>query len=260
MKPTDTQAVKDSDAEDTPIPQAESAPADQKQGDAGGQVETPDNDSPEDQGSKSIDSKTATIVELRRDRRSLKSELAEAKEMIQQLQVQIGQRPNKPEADESERKPRSTDFFDDPERHLAERDRRLQLETIRTIELLSEKKEALKLIRSQEGFSEQDEDALVDLMEENGLDVVAQRSPLKAAKLALKLWREEKGLAPERPNSPAKKAQAGSVRGSAPAGGPKVITRTQLADLQRRASRGEDVRKELAEAWTAAKEGRVSED
>lgn len=256
----DTTAVKPPE-EVTPTPGAESAPA-EADGDNGSSIEAPDNGSPE--ADKSGDGKPGkkgegvfdTISNLRSDRRRLREENARLLEQIEGFQKTPKQTPRTSAGDDGPSR-EGPSFFEDPDANLAAREKKFRTQLLNEIVGLSEKQEALKMIHSQTGFSEKDEDAFADLMEEHGLDLLAQAQPVKAARLAMKLWAEEKGIKPVRSED---KARAGSVRGGAPGPGAKKISLSHIRDLQARISKGENVDTELKEAWAAAKEGRIVED
>jgi hypothetical protein len=241
-----------------PKPGAESAPAEES-GDAGSHIETPENGAEAVERTGRGDSPIATITDLRRDRRQLRAQNEQLTKQVQELMARSATaQPTRTAADAAGAPNKeSPTFFEDPDKHLAAREQNLRSQVISDIMSMAEKQEALKLIRSQNGFSEKDEDAFADLMQENGLDILAQSQPLKAARLAAKLWQEEKGL---RPVSKESKAKAASVRGGAPAGGVQKISLSHIRSLQTRLSKGENVDKELADAWAAAKEGRIIED
>jgi hypothetical protein len=252
----DVNAVKEKPDElDTPKPGEESAPSEDGGG-AGGQVETPENE-PNESGKPGHYIPGGVVQDLRRDRRLLRQQVETLQKQVQELTSSRSPQP-KPRAEDSEGSRKETpSFFEDPDGHLAAREQTLRAQVLKDIMSISEKQEALKLIRSQNGFGDGDEDAFADLMQEHGLDVLAQTQPVKAARLAIRLWAEEKGI---KPVSRESKAKAGSVRGGAPSGGPKKITLSHIRELQTRLSKGENVDKELAEAWAAAKEGRIIED
>ena len=252
----DAQAVKETpDEELTPKPGAASATAEDV-GEPGSQIETTEGGPDAEEKAARGDSKVATITELRRDRRTLRSENDALKKQVQDLMARSGTQPRQStEATDEGKAP--PNFFEDPEKYLNEREQKTRAQVMNDIVLLSEKQQALNIIRSQPGFQEGDEEAFADLMQEHGLDIVAQSQPLKAAKLAARLWQEEKGIQPAKPES---KARAASVRGAAPGVGANKVSLSHIRSLQTRLSKGENVDKELQEAWQAAKEGRIIED
>lgn len=254
----DKQAVKETEDVETPAPVAESASA-EAAGDSGAQIEGSESGQEESARTGRGEGPIATITELRRDRRQLRAERDALQKQVQELMARTAtEKPHTRTAEtEGAADQKAPSFFEDPDRYLNEREQRVRTQVMNDIVLLSEKQQALNLIRTQPGFQEGDEEAFADLMEENGLDIVARTQPLKAAKLAAKLWQEEKGIQKAKPES---KARAASVRGGAPGAGANKVSLSHIRNLQTRLSKGENVDAELQEAWTAAKEGRIVED
>lgn len=170
-------------------------------------------------------SKLDTIRELRAKNRELKataSQVDELRRMVEQLQAQLKNPPTaqpKPPTDDDElaellKSPRA--YRERIRQEILEENKKLIQESMRNVprtedlQRQAEVVSAFKMLESLPGYSE---DEMIDFMEDNGLDKIAQSNPMLAAQLASKLWTKQKELSKEVVAD--KKAAASSVASSA---------------------------------------------
>ena len=217
-------------------------------------------------------SKLDEIRELRASRREAREREAATLTELQQLRQQFEQlrqaqqqpRTGKPERDPSK-------FWQDPEASiqsaLDERLERLQesmverFQTTREEEyaqqaLNYERGQAVEFIRSQKGYSQEDDEDLIEIIHENGL---SNLSPMQAARAAWSIFQQEKGIG----DRSALKAQASGVVGQPPGVGlgKKVWSSAEyertLDDLMKNPKYLIDHPELEAELMSAQREGRV---
>lgn len=207
-----------------------------------------------------------TVKELRAERREARVRETEFLRQIQELR-QAMEQANAPKPGVSERNP--ADFWQDPEgrleRLMEDRLGRLEEGLAGRFEqsreareqeqvLNQERSEAVEFIRSQKGYSSDDDEDLIDIINEQGLQTL---SPKQAAKAAWAIFQQDRGVG----DRSLAKARATGVVGQPPGVGfgRKVWSKAeydQTIDALERNPKG--LTKELeAELLSAAREGRV---
>lgn len=214
------------------------APSQQQSGEAGN-VETPQEGRQPERGIPP--GAYRELKSLRQENREYQRRLAEIEQRLQQQQAP---------ASNGQESPKS--IWDDPDAYLESKFMTLQ----QRARLQSQTDEAYKFIQSQDDVrSVEDEDEIAGIMRENGLTVLLSHDPMKAIKLALKLWRDEKGINPNASKDLAlTKNQAKAVVGAPAAGGKKVWTQAEIAQLSQDPVKWGEVRDDIV---AAQKEGRI---
>lgn len=210
--------------------------------------------------------KLDTIRELRSKLRELKgsaSEVPALKQQVQQLMEKLNSLQNgqgKPPSDSDS----LTELLAKPDEFLTNREKRLKQEIEGLIdkklgdlpnvfERRAERAEAIKVIEGIKGFDrDQDEDELLDLMEEHGLDELAKTQPLKAARLAKKLWEERNNLPPE--TMADKRAATATAAGGTKPGIGKKPTLQDLNEKAKSAKTQEELDKVIEEIEALTKQ------
>ena len=191
--------------------------------------------------------KLDTIRELRRKKRELEAlsdrreqewqkKIAELEAKVNSLQPN-GQKTNSEEDALTELLSKPTDFLSQREKRLLEQVEKLMDQRLQTLPQLlgrtNEKAEASKLLKGIEGLDlENDEDALLDLLSEYGLEEddvyeMAENKPLKFARMVQRVWAKKNDLPPE--TLAAKSAATSTASGSKPNLG-KPMTLKDLND------------------------------
>jgi len=179
-------------------------------------------------------SKLDTIRELRA---RLREERSQWQEQTGNLQTRLDQLEARFKSGNGSQKPSKT-FWEAPEEvlderisgHLSEMEKRImenfqQSRTVdqQTSEWKSETSEAEKFIKTQKGFTPDDEEDLADIVRSTPL--MMQLRPMDRAKYALFLWKEQKGIT----DKSDLKSRASTVVGSPPnMNGLKEWTNTEI--------------------------------
>lgn len=161
------------------------------------------------------------LLGLRSERRELRGQVAELRAMLEEMRT-ASKGSSSPEA----RSPKAAKtFFEAPEEHLESlRDEIRSLrdqfreelistrqQDVQTSQLHQQRADAVKLIHSQPGWAEADDQELIDIIAENGLGAL---SPMQGAKAALAIFNQEKGIR----NTSEKRQRATSMVGGPPSG------------------------------------------
>jgi hypothetical protein len=166
--------------------------------------------------------------------------------------AELESRMQQPTAANAQDGPKS--IWDDPDAYLESKFQTLQQQS----RIRAQQDEAYKFIQSQDDVrTVEDEDEIAEVMRDNGLTVMLSHAPTKAVEIALKLWRESKGINPgaeAAKNLALTKNQAKAVVGAPAAGGKKIWTQAEIAQLSSDPVKWGEVRDEIV---AAQKEGRI---
>lgn len=204
------------------------------------------------------------LLGLRSERRELRGQVAELRAMLDEMRT-VPKGSSSPET----RSPKAAKtFFEAPEEHLeslreeirAMKDQfREELRSTRQQEtqdsqLAQQRADAVKLIHSQPGWAEADDQELIDIIEENGLGSLP---PMHGAKAALAIFNQEKGIR----NTTNVRQRATSIVGGPPsgAGAAKIWSKVEVDKiLDGWSARPQEYDKKLAKEFeTAHAEGRI---
>lgn len=263
-EPATGTAVTETPVQTTGTEQAASESGQTESSDGGSSKGSTDN-SQQEQTQRRGWSKVDEIRELRQDRRQLREressllqEIAELRAMRNESAKGNGNAARTP-----------ANFWQDPEAVLEARIKE-NMESLReaitgefrqvresdyqTQALNQERGQAVEFIRSQKGYSQDDDDELIHIIEENGLSTL---NPMQAAKAAWSIYQQERGVG----DRSVQKRQAASVMGQPPGAGlgKKIWSQTEydrtLDELMKNPMK---MTTELeAELMGAAREGRV---
>lgn len=190
---------------------------------SGSQESTDDAQQGQSQGRKRW-SMQDTVKELRAERRELRDRLQSFQTQLEELK-QVRESANRPGQNPAAKTP--ANFWQDPEGTLeAKLDERLarmqdamfeRFSTTREQEhaqqaLRQEQATGVEFIRAQKGYSPEDDEDLIEIIEENGLRSLA---PMQAAKTAWALLQQSRGVI----DRSLAKARAAGVQGQAPGTG-----------------------------------------
>lgn len=205
------------------------------------------------------------VKELRAQRRELREQVKSSESLREELR-QLRETVNRPRQEPAAKTP--PNFWQDPEgtleAKLEEKLSRLQeqmferFSTTREQEyaqqaLRQEQATGVEFIRSQKGYSQEDDEDLIEIIEENGLKSL---SPMQAARTAWALLQQSRGVG----DRSLAKARAAGVQGQAPGAGlgKKVWSKADfdaaLDSINPRDPKHDALIKELE---AAHKEGRV---
>lgn len=178
------------------------------------------------------------ILGLRTDRRQLRSQLADMQAMLEELRAGGASTQPKPGTAKTEQ-----GFFENPDSRFQSLEEKLdsleeritnrvskQFENVRhqdsqAAQLNQEKSEAVKLVHSQQGWDEADDQVLIDIIEEYGLGILP---PLKGAEAALALFYKQKGVGDK---SQARSRAASIVGAPGASGSAKVWPQAEVERL-----------------------------
>lgn len=209
------------------------------------------------------------ILGLRNDRRQLRSQVAEMQAMLEDMRAAGSQPQPKPGPNKTEQ-----DFFANPDSRFMSLEEKIdsleeritnrvskQFQSVRqqdsqTAQLNQERSEAVKLVHSQQGWDQADDQVLVDIIQEYGLGTLP---PLKGAEAALALFYKQKGVGDR---SQAKQRAASIVGAPGNAGAAKIWPEAEVERLldaeMKNVSAGKPKNQELIDMIKLAQaEGRI---
>lgn len=181
--------------------------------------------------------KRGEIEALREDRRELRGRVSELMRSIDELKTMQRESSGRTASRSAGTSagPRTKQFWDDPDarfNEIGERIEKMQenfqnlLQEARESEraqvmLDTERDQAVEWVRTQKGYTPEDEGDLIDIIHENGLD---QLPPMRAVRIALSMLRDERGIS----DKAVTRARATSVAGKPPVGGKKMWSAQEL--------------------------------
>lgn len=153
-------------------------------------------------------------------------------ERMERLEERFSSPPAPAQAASTGTQAATDDIWADPESYIAKRARQEAQGILAQYEKSQLRLQANEYVYSQDDVkTEEDVEEIKRVVKANSLDILAEINPAKAAELAIKIWRDERGVKSNSNGRTSAKIQAGAVQGSMVPSGKKTWTRAEIDKL-----------------------------